>query len=93
MIVGALKVDIKIPGANSLKEKRHVLRSLKDNIRNKFNVAVSEVGHQDIWQRAAIGIAGVSSDRLFIEKEMARALQYIESRGDIEVIDASLDFI
>ncbi|HOC91903.1 MAG TPA: DUF503 domain-containing protein [bacterium] len=93
MIVGALKVDIKIPGANSLKEKRHVLRSLKDNIRNKFNVAVSEVGHQDMWQRAAIGIAGVSSDRLFIEKEMARALQYIESRGDIEVIDASLEFI
>ncbi len=93
MIVGALKVDIKIPGANSLKEKRHVLRSLKDNIRNKFNVAVSEVGFQDMWQRAAIGIAGVSSDRLFIEKEMARALQYIESRGDIEVIDASLDFI
>jgi len=46
MIVGALKVDIKIPGANSLKEKRHVLRSLKDNIRNKFNVAVSEVGFQ-----------------------------------------------
>ncbi len=93
MIVGALKVDIKIPGANSLKEKRHVLRSLKDNIRNKFNVAVSEVGHQDMWQRAAIGIAGVSSDRLFIEKEIARALQYIESRGDIEVIDASLEFI
>ncbi|HOY63424.1 MAG: hypothetical protein BWY28_01476 [bacterium ADurb.Bin236] len=93
MIVGALEVDIKIPGANSLKEKRHVLRSLKDNIRNKFNVAVSEVGHQDMWQRAAIGIAGVSSDRLFIEKEMARALQYIESRGDIEVIDASLEFI
>jgi len=44
-------------------------------------------------KRAAIGIAGVSSDRLFIEKEMARALQYIESRGDIEVIDACLDFI
>jgi hypothetical protein len=93
MIVGALKVDIRIPGADSLKEKRHVLRSLKDNIRNKFNVAVSEVGFQDTWRRSAIGIAGVSSDRLFIEKEMARALKYIESRGDVDVIDASLEII
>ena len=92
MVVGVLNLDLRLPGTNSLKGKRRIVRSLKDTVRNKFNVSVSEVGHQDLWQRAQIGVAGVSGDRLFVEKEMARIIRLVECRGEIEVIDYSLEY-
>ncbi len=92
MVVGVLTVDIRLPGAGSLKGKRHILRSLKDTIRNKFNVSVSETAYQDMWQRAELGVAGVSGDRLFVEKEMSRILLLIEGRREVEVVGSSLEF-
>ena len=92
MVVGVLAVDIRLPGIDSLKGKRHVLRSLKDNVRNKFNVSVSETAYQDLWQRAELGVAGVSGDRLFVEKEMSRILLLIEGRSEIEVVGHTLEF-
>ena len=55
MVVGLLTVELHVPGSRSLKEKRMVLRRIKDRLK-KFNVAVSEVEHQDLWQRASIGV-------------------------------------
>jgi len=92
MVVGVLTVDIRLPGTGSLKGKRHILRSLKDTIRNKFNVSVSETAYQDMWQRAELGVAGVSGDRLFVEKEMSRILLLIEGRREMEVVGSSLEF-
>jgi len=83
---------MRLPGITSLKGKRHILRSLKDNIRNKFNVSVSETAYQDMWQRSEFGFAGVSGDRLFIEKEMGRIIQMIESRHEIEIIAHSIEY-
>jgi hypothetical protein len=92
MVTGVLTVDMRLPGITSLKGKRHVLRSLKDTLKNKFNVSVSETACQDLWQRAELGVAGVSGDRLFIEKELARVLQIIECRGEIEVINHNIEY-
>jgi uncharacterized protein len=92
MVVGVLTVDMRLPGITSLKGKRHILRSLKDNVRNKFNVSVSETAYQDLWQRAEFGFAGVSADKLFIEKEMARILNMIEGRCEIEIISQSIEY-
>ncbi len=69
-----------------------MLRSLKDTIRNKFNVSVSETAYQDMWRRAELGVAGVSGDRLFVEKEMSRILLLIEGRNELEVVGNSLVF-
>ncbi len=91
MVVGVLAVDMRLPGITSLKGKRHVLRSLKDTLKNKFNVSVSETAYQDLWQRAELGVAVVSGDRLFIEKELARVLHLIESRQEIEVINYGIE--
>ena len=61
MVVGHLSIELHIPGARSLKDKRMVLRGVKDRIR-KFNVAVAEVEHHDLWQRAGLSVVTVSND-------------------------------
>jgi hypothetical protein len=77
MVVGLLSVELHIPGARSLKEKRMVLRGLKDRLR-KFNVAVAEVEHQDLWQRAGLGIVTVSSSEPHADRELAAVVDEIE---------------
>jgi hypothetical protein len=77
MVIGLLSVELHIPGARSLKEKRMVLRGLKDRLR-KFNVAVAEVEHQDLWQRAGLGIVTVSSSEPHVDRELAAVVDEIE---------------
>jgi len=77
MHIGLLTLEILIPDAHSLKEKRFVLRSLKDRLR-KFNVSIAECGHQDLWQRSTIGIVGISSDHLILEKTLNAVVEETE---------------
>ena len=77
MIVGLLTIEMHVPGAQSLKDKRMVLRRLKDRLR-KFTVAVSEVEHQDLWQRAALALVTVSTDQAHADRELAAAAAEIE---------------
>jgi uncharacterized protein YlxP (DUF503 family) len=69
MHIGLLTLDIFLPESHSLKEKRIVLRSLKDRLR-KFNVSVAECDHQDLWQRSTLGIVSISSDHGILEKTL-----------------------
>ncbi len=62
MPIGLLTLEIHIPDARSLKDKRQVIRSLKDRLREHFNVAVAELDHQELWQRALIGVVTLSGD-------------------------------
>jgi hypothetical protein len=66
--VGVITLELRIENAHSLKEKRHVVASLKDRLRHKFNVAVAEIEYQELWQRAAIAAVTVSGDRVHAEK-------------------------
>jgi uncharacterized protein YlxP (DUF503 family) len=70
MPIGLLTLEIHIPDARSLKDKRQVLRSLKDRLRGHFNVAVAELEHQDLWQRSVVGIVGIASDERFLEQSL-----------------------
>jgi uncharacterized protein len=70
MPVGLLTLEIHIPDARSLKDKRQVLRSLKDRLRGRFNVAVAELDHQDTWQRAQVGIVTLSNDTAHLEQSL-----------------------
>jgi uncharacterized protein len=71
MPIGFLTIEIHIPDARSLKDKRQVLRSLKDRLRAHFNVAVAELEHQDLWQRSRVGVISLSSDAKHLEESMA----------------------
>ena len=76
--------EIFIPDAHSLKEKRFVLRSLKDRLR-KFNISIAECGHQDLWQRSTLGIVSISSDHLILEQTLNAMVEETE-----KIIDGSL---
>jgi uncharacterized protein YlxP (DUF503 family) len=84
-------MELRIEHAHSLKEKRHVVKSLKDRLRNKFNVSVAEIDDQDLHNSAVIAAAAVSSSRDFAEKilqaveaESSRQLGPMLLRADIE---------
>jgi len=71
MPIGLLTLEIHIADARSLKDKRHVVRSLKDRLRAHFNVAVAELDHQDLWQRARVGVVSISGDGKHLEESLA----------------------
>lgn len=73
MVIGSLVLEMYIPQAHSLKEKRMVIRSVKEKLRNKFNVSVAEVDNHDSWQSAILAVVSVSQDR----KQMDRILQQV----------------
>jgi uncharacterized protein len=68
MVVGILRLTFYIPGAASLKDKRQVLRKVVDRLRARFNVSVAEVGDNDVWQRAVVGICAVANDHSFVNE-------------------------
>jgi uncharacterized protein len=75
--IGVLTLELRLQNAHSLKEKRHVVKSLKDRLRHKFNVAVAEIDFQDLWQRAAVAAVTVSADHEYAEK----TLQSVENEA------------
>jgi uncharacterized protein YlxP (DUF503 family) len=87
MIIGTLQVELFIPESFSLKDKRFVLQSLKNKIRNTFNVSVAEVDFQDKWQRACMAFACVSTDRRYIDSVFSKVLNMIGSEDRVEVVD------
>ena len=92
MIVGLLSIELHIPYAQSLKEKRMVLRGLKDRLK-KFNVAIAEVAYQDVWQRAGLGVVTISTARDHADRELQAVAAEVErlepgliSRTEIEFL-------
>jgi len=77
MVVALLSVELHIAHSQSLKDKRMVLRRIKDRL-HKFNVAVAEVEHQDLWQRAGLGIVAISTTEAHVEQELAAAADEID---------------
>ncbi len=93
MVVGVLEVELLIDGAQSLKEKRFVLRSLRDMLRERFNVAICEMGDKDLWQRAQLGIAAVGEDRRVLNGVLDHVLDFIERRRDVTLIAQKLELV
>ena len=90
MLVALERFDLRIPGCRSLKEKRHVLKSLTNAIRSTFNVSVAEVDHHDLWQRTAIAVATTGAEQFHVRKVMQQVERFVEAWGQVEVIDTSL---
>jgi uncharacterized protein YlxP (DUF503 family) len=86
MFVAVALFEIHIEHAQSLKEKRMVVKSLRDQIRNRFEVSVAEVAMQDLHQRARLAICFVSSDRRYAEKLLETIGEFIEQRSDEPVV-------
>jgi uncharacterized protein len=79
MTVGVARITLFLPESHSLKDKRMVLRRIKDRVRSKFNAAIAEVGEQDLWQRSSLGLAVVGSDRRFVESALDEVVRFVGS--------------
>ena len=90
MLVALCRYDLRIPGCSSLKEKRHVVKSLTSSLRNRFNVAVAEVDHHDLWQRAAIAVSSVAVEGYHLRKVMHQVERHIATFPAVEVLNADL---
>lgn len=84
MVVGLATIECHIYNTHSLKEKRAVLQRILVRIKNKYNISVSEVDYQDIWQRTKIAMVAVTSSRASTEAELNQALRLIDSFPEIE---------
>ena len=93
MIVGVAIVELRVHGSQSLKSKRGVVRSITQRLRNRFNVSVSEVGGQDTWQRAELGIASVGADRAHVRGRVDRAVEFIENLHLAEVVSVDVEVL
>jgi uncharacterized protein YlxP (DUF503 family) len=93
MIVGLCTVELFIPDAHSHKDKRQVLLSLKDRLRDKFNVSVAEVGDQDLWQKAVLGIACVANEVTYVNQVLDHVLNLIRSMPSVEMIQSRIEML
>jgi uncharacterized protein YlxP (DUF503 family) len=92
MVIAVLRVELHIPHSRSLKDKRMVLRRIKDRL-HRFNIAVAEVEYQDLWQRAGLGLVAISTTTEHVERELAAAADEIDrvepglvTRTEIEML-------
>ncbi len=92
MVVGLLSVELHIPEARSLKDKRMVLRSVKDRVR-KFNVSIAEIEHQDLWQRAALGVVAIGSSNDVVDRELAAVVDEIERVEPGRITRTEVEFL
>ncbi|MBI5810059.1 MAG: DUF503 domain-containing protein [Deltaproteobacteria bacterium] len=93
MVVGICRITLIIHGNGSLKGKRQVLKSVIGKVKNKFNVSIAEVGGQDLWQRAELGICAAGSDRAFVNSVMDSALNFMEGLHLAEITDHEIEMI
>ena len=91
MIVGAAVVEICVHGSQSLKQKRGVVRSITQRVRNRFNISVSEVGGQGTWQLAVLGMATVGNDARVVRRALDRAIGFIEELHLAEVLSSDVE--
>lgn len=93
MIVGICTVELFIPDAQSLKSKRQVLNSLKDKLRDKFNVSVAEVDEQDLWQKAVLGIACVANETAYVNQVLDQVLNQIRAVPMVEIVQSRIELL
>ncbi|GAC1568865.1 MAG: DUF503 domain-containing protein [Ktedonobacteraceae bacterium] len=94
MKVGISQITLHLPGCQSLKDKRQVIKSLVARVRNRFDVAIAEVDEQDRWQIAILGVSCVSNNSQHVDEVLAHVQRYIEeTRPDVLVIDTGAEII
>jgi uncharacterized protein len=92
MIIGAVSLRLYLPGCNSLKGKRGLLKPLLARLHKEFNVAAAETDLQDVWQSAELGLVAVANEGAHVESELRRIVSWIEhNRPEVEIVDAAFE--
>lgn len=93
MTIGVLHMDFLITGAQSLKDKRRVVKSLKDQLQSRFNCAVAETAHQELWQRARITVCVVSNESRHANSQLTEIGRFAEQRAKALLINHEIEMI
>lgn len=91
MVVGVCQIDLLIPGNASLKGKRKVLRKIIDRVKNRYNISVSEVGDNDLWQRSQLGLSVVGNDSRHINSSLDRIINFIDALNVAQIIHSEIE--
>ena len=93
IIVGLCTVELFIPESQSLKDKRQVLLSLKDRLREKFNLSVAEVDGQELWQKAVLGLVCVANEGRYVNQVCDQALNLIRNVPAVEIVQSRVELL
>jgi hypothetical protein len=94
MVIGVCTIELYIPDNHSLKGKRQIVRSLKGKLQHRFNISIAEIDHLNVWQRATLGVAMVGKDQKYIDRELNKLIQFIESSSVASYfMDYTIEFI
>lgn len=93
MLVGLCSIELNLPGVNSLKEKRSIIKGLMQRVHNKFNVSIAEVDYQDYWQKALLGVAYVSNESKHIQQVLQQVINYVENSSEAEINDYTIEIL
>jgi hypothetical protein len=93
VVVGICQIDLRIPGNASLKGKRKVLRQIIDRVKNRYNISISEIGDNDLWQRSKLGVSVVGNDSRHINSSLDKILDFIEGMNIAEMIHFEIEII
>ncbi len=93
MSIAILRITLYIPGAHSLKSKRHVVQSLITRIKNKFNVAIAEVDAQDLYQRCELGIVSINTSNNELQRTMDFVVSFIKSNPESDIVDLNMEIL
>jgi uncharacterized protein YlxP (DUF503 family) len=93
MIVGVLRMDVRLHGPRSLKEKRGMMQRILSRCRNRFPVSCAEIDHQDLWQRSMMGFAIVSSSEKVVAPILSRLEDEVLAHGEVDLLSSEVEFI
>ena len=93
MVIGSRIFDLHIPGCRSLKEKRAVIKSLRDRLRSRFNVSVAEIEHQNLWQRSTIAVVAVNRNGAYINGVLDKILKLVELEKRVVILNIETEFL
>ena len=94
MIIGSCSITLYLPAVRSLKEKRQAVKSLVARVRNEFNVSIAEVGAQDVWHQAIIGVACVSNAHKHAHSQLESVVRFIEKqRPDLPLVTYEIEML
>lgn len=93
MNIGLLRVSLYVPGASSLKDKRHVIHSLMSRLKNKFNIALAEIDAQDLHQRCEVGIVSINTSHQELQRTLDYVLTFIGNNPDSQIMEVETEFL
>lgn len=93
MVVGLITWELHLAACQSLKEKRRIVKSLKDRLHQRFNVSAAETDHHDLWQRAEVSACVVSTDRRHVEQVLHQADRLVADAPGARVVDSSRSYL